>query len=235
MGKQFAEYHINGKVYRFNIFDKIETKEQAYLIGYLLGDGGLQPKTNKRKARLYVTSIEEDLIKFIQKEFMPDNTYSSRIPVNKKRNIKSNRPSYKITFSSKFSNSFEKFGILDKKENRTFHHIPKKFMSQFLLGLLDSDGFIGFGRRKDRNRLWCHFGIIHPSLKALKKIQNFLLNELNIPSSIEPKSKEKCYILRFSKVKNVAKIVKYIYQDKPVYCHRHKERTAQEFLKNLEQ
>ena len=220
--RKHRDYEEYVKQYKLYTFDKITNHEQSYLIGYLLGDGGLNKEVpGKRKARLFISSIDKYIIEHFRDEFQPDNSIDSRIPINKKRNIKTTKKSYRMTFSSKFEKTFNKFGILDLKINRTYHNIKKDFMSSFLLGLFDADGCMSWDRRKDRNRLWSNFMITHQSLKMLNKLQKFFLEELHIPTSILPKGDEKCYVFRTSNRKDVIKIIDYMYSQKPkVYNYR---------------
>ena len=224
------EYLINGKQFRLNLFEKIENKEQAYLIGYLTGDGGFNPPTHKRLARLYVSSNNESIIQGFKEEFCPDSIISSKIPVNNSENynIVSNKLSYVLNFSSKFSETFNKFGVLGIKKNRTLVNISKKFMRQYILGLFDADGHISFGFRKDRNRLWGNFGITHQSYDVLSKVQKFLNEELNIASSILTRKDEDCMDLKFSKLDSVVKVLDWLYEDTP---NVYNEIKYQHFLK----
>jgi len=226
----FKEYMIAGKKYKLHLFDKINTKEEAYLIGYMLGDGGFQRGTYKRKHRMFICSSDEYIIEYFKKKFQPKNSINRHIPVNEQRpEIKSTRHSSRMTFSSKFTPTFKKFGILGLKEDRTYHNIPKKYMRHFLLGLIDADGFITWGKRKDRDRLWTTFGITHPSLKMLEKLQRFLLEELEIPTSINPKGKENCYVLRTGSLRMVERIIDYIYEDKPEMYIKRKYKNCIDF------
>ena len=208
------EYTVQGTKYKMRLFEKILDGDESYLIGYLLGDGGFNKGTHKRKARMYVTSINEDLILNIQAKFIPDTTISSRVPVNKKRpNIKTDKLSYKIQFPAKFYNTFNKFGILDVKENRNYHNIPKNFMPDMILGLFDADGHISWGKRKDRNRLWANWGITHPNLTMLIKIQRFLSEELGISSYVNPRKNERVYDLKLSHRENIIKLCDFMYNN----------------------
>jgi len=228
--REFKEYNINGKMYRLRVFEVAKTPEENYLIGYLLGDGGYNDKTNKRRARLFVSSSDEYIIREFQYWFQPDSSIDRRIPVNKTRNIKSNKFSSRMTFSSKFEKTFNKYGILSKKEERTFHNIKKGNMKYMLLGLMDADGTITWGRRRDRNRLWVNVGITHPNLKMLTKIQTFLMNELKIISSITPKKDENCYTLRFADRDSAVKFINYIYTNKPKMYLTRKFNNAMDFI-----
>lgn len=212
---KFEEYIINGKKYKMNIFETAKTKEDNYLLGYLLGDGGLNRETHKRKARMYVSSIDKYIMEFFRDLYMPDAPITSRIPVNNTRDIVSGIESHRLQFSSKFTNTFNKYGLVSVKEHRTFHNIKKEFMTSFILGLFDADGCFTWGRRKDRNRLWCSFLITHPSLNMLSKLQSFILEEYGVPTAITPKGEENCYILRTSSLGMCEVLMNKLYSDKP--------------------
>lgn len=208
------EYTVQGKSYKMRLFDSIKDGNEAYLIGYLLGDGGFNQATHKRQARLFVSSVNENVILNIQELFIPDTPINNRIPKNKTRpEIKSNKFSYKIQFPSKFYNTFNKFGLMDVKDKRTYHNIPKEYMSDFLLGLFDADGHISWGRRRDRNRLWCNFGITHPNVFMLTKLQRFLVDELRVPSYINPRKTENVFDLKLSKRDDIIIIFDYMYNN----------------------
>lgn len=227
------EYLINGKHYRLNVFEKIESKEQAYFIGYLAGDGGFNPPTYKRKARLYVSSSDKEIIEGFKTAFCPDSIINEKLPVNNTAgyNITTDKLSYTLNFSSKFEECFNKFGVLEKKPNRKLVNISKVNMKYYLLGLFDSDGHLSFGHRKDRNRLWTNFGITHQSFDILSKIQNFLMNELNVCSSVKQRKDENCMDLKFSKVESVLKVMMWLYEDPPEIYSKIKFERYQNLLK----
>jgi len=226
------EYLINGEHYRLNVFEKIETKEQAYLIGYLAGDGGYNPPTHKRNPRLYVSSIDKPLIESIKQEFCPDGVVGSRVPINNTAgySIVSSNSAFTLNFSSKFEECFNKFGILSKKVDRKLVNISKKNMKYYVLGLFDADGHISYGHRKDRNRLWANFGITHQSFDILSKVQEFLMNELNVCSSVKQRKDEHCLDLKFSKIESVAKVLNWMYEDKPKFYSQVKYNRYEKFL-----
>lgn len=203
------EYIINKKSFRLNIFDELDYNS-AYFIGYLAGDAAFSRKTHKKHAKLTISSINEQIIIWIKNNFCPDSTYRSIIPVNKKRNIVTKNLSYILPLSSKFSPIFNKYGILDIKENRKCINISKKLFREYLKGIIDSDGHFSSGRRKDRNRIWCNFGITHQSLQLLKTIQKYLSEELEISSYINPRNNEKCMDLKISKISDIIKLINWL-------------------------
>jgi len=227
------EYLINGKTYRLNVFEKIENKEQAYLIGYLAGDGGFNPPTYKRKARLYVSSVEESIIQAIKEEFCPDGVINSKIPINKTSgySIKTDKFTYTLNFSSKFESCFNKFGVLNKKPDRTLVNISKKNMRYYIHGLFDADGHASWGRRKDRNRLWVNVAITHQSWDILTKIQNFLVEELNIASTVRQRKTENCIDLRFSNRDSAVTFLTWMYEVTPKFFNKTKKQIADNFLR----
>jgi hypothetical protein len=206
------EYVINNKKYRLNIFDSL-CPETAYLIGYLAGDGGFSKETHKKKSKLYVSSNDLKTIEWMKEKFCPDSTIGSKIPINKTRNIVSTNLSYTLSFSSLFSPTFKKYGILDIKENRMCVNISKKLFKYYLRGLVDSDGHITCGRRKDRNRIYGNLGITHGSEKLLKTIQLYLETELNISSSLSLRKTEKCWDLKVASLPKLKQFCEWISED----------------------
>ena len=224
------EYSINNKIYRLNLFDKVENKEQAYLLGYLLGDGGFHKPTHKRNARLFVSSSEKYIIQHFQETYCPDSAIGQKIPVNTTRRIYSKKLSYTLNFSSKFSEMFNKYGLLSIKVDRDIINIPKRFMKSYIHGLVDADGHYSWGRRKDRDRLWCNFAITHQSLKSLVKVQKYLSEELGISSYINPRKDEKCLDLKLSKISDIVKVIEWLYTDTPKVFNTTKRDKALSFI-----
>lgn len=224
------EYKINNKEFRLNLFNLVK-EEEAYLLGYLLGDGGFSNFTHKRKSRMFVSSTEKYIIDGFRNNYCPDNTITSKIPINKKRNIISSKESHVLMFSSKFSEIFKLYGLLSLKPSRTFHNIPKEMFSVFLLGLFDADGSFSWGYRKDRNRLWAQFKISHPNLNMLKKLQVFLSKELNISTFINPKLNENCFVLQVSSVSNVNVLLTYMYSNLPITFNKTKYDNYTKYIK----
>lgn len=223
------EYLINNKKYRLRLFEKIHNNEEAYFVGYLCGDGSFNKGTYKRKARLGISSINETTIEWMRKKFSPDSSIHSIVPVNKKRNIVTKKLSYRITFSSKFQKTFNKFGILGIKRDRRLVNISRRMMNAYVLGLFDADGHISWGRRKDRNRLWANFGITHQSYDVLSKIQKFIEEELNISSSIRTRKDEDCMDLKFSNRDSIVKMYNFLYKNE-IFHDKKKENNFKTFI-----
>lgn len=208
------EYTINNVKFRLNTFEHIRDFNDAYLIGYLCGDGGFAERTKKKLAKIAVSSSDKEIIDWMQNNYCPDSKISSIMPINKKRpEIISKKLSYRLPLSSKFSDTFDFYKILCKKTDRDMVNIPNKYFKAYLLGLFDADGHCSWGKRKDRNRLWVNIGITHQSENLLIKVQAYLTNVLNIASSVKRRKDENCLDLKFSNRDNAKKFLLWLYSD----------------------
>lgn len=229
---KIVEYNVQGTNRRMRLFNKIVSSEEAYLIGYLLGDGSYNASTSKRSARLSISSIDNNIITNICNYFTPDTSISSLVPINKTRNIKTDKLSYRFTFPSKFKDTFNKFGILFKKDTRNYFNIPKEYMNSMLLGLVDADGFISFGKRKDRNRLWGNITITHQNGNMLSKLQTYLADNLNVITTLNKRSTEDCWDLKTSKLSSIAILIKFMLNSNSSIYSTSKREIQQSFLKS---
>jgi len=223
------EYLINAKKYRLNIFDKLDP-ESAYLIGYLAGDGIFNQPTHKRKARLSVSSVDTYLIEMFQRLYCPDTAVNYKVTINKKYNIKTEKKTATLAFSSKFSPLFNKYGVLGLKNDRRIVNIPRNLMRHYLRGFFDADGHISYGHRKDRDRLWANIGFTHSSFEFLSSIQRIMEEELNIATTVRPRRDEACYDLKFGNMARVAAFVEWLYAEPSVLFNHRKQRKASMFL-----
>lgn len=195
------------------MLSNIDSKKIAYLIGFLAGDGAFCDGFGKRSSRLAVTTVDIDVVNWISKNIEDFSTDNPKFNDNVGAGIFAKQASYTKTFAVKYSEFFNKYGLMCKKSERSYNNIAKVNMRQFMLGLIDSDGCISFTRRKDRNRIACKVSITHPSLMLLEKVQTFLVESLSIPSTIKPKGTEKCFVWGFSKITHVEKFCEWLYSD----------------------
>lgn len=195
------------------MLNNIDSKKIAYLIGFMAGDGGFNSGFGKRVDRMAVTTTDEDIVIWIDKNIGEFTMHNPKFNDNKSMGVIARQASYTKIFNTKHSEFFKKYGILCKKTDRTIQNISKKDMKFYMLGLLDSDGCISYTLRKDRDRVVCRVSFTHPSYELLSKVQTYLTDELDISSSIKPKGIEKCLVLSFSKVSSVEKFCYWIYSE----------------------
>lgn len=124
---KYRKYQINE-----NLFNKIETSEKAYWLGFLISDGynsgkyiriDIQDKGHLEKLR--------DII-FINKD----------MPIREKINKTNGKTIYYLTIQSKkIVNDLEKHGVLRKKSLITFYpNIQSNLDRHFIRGVFDGDG-----------------------------------------------------------------------------------------------
>lgn len=189
--------------YNETFFNKVDTKECAYILGFLLGDSFL----SEDSMQITIAIKDKVILDFIK------NCLNCRIITSLRFNKdKRQFPSCSINIGNKviIKDLHRLFGGF-KKDDRHLPIISKELERYMLLGFFDAEGCITWGYRKDRGRLWQKVSFTS-SLNMLTCVQNILLKN-NISTVIRPKSQEKCFVLEFSNRKDVCNFYNVIYQD----------------------
>lgn len=196
--------------YNENYFNSIDSKEKAYILGYLLADGYI---TNSQ-LEFGCALTDKEILDFIAEQL------NANVNIDKTFDKKTRRfPRARIKIENKkIVKDLLRYAI-GRKENRTFPYINKDLQHYMLLGFFDGDGCLTWGKRKDRNRLWQKVSFTS-SYKLLYAIQK-LLQKLKITSSLHPKTNENCYVLELASKEDVKKILSYMYGDEDfIVLHR---------------
>lgn len=193
---EYIKYKKHESNYNFN---KIDTKEKAYALGFILADSDITPKNI---VEISVEKNDKEIIDFIsniiESNVSIDNTFNKE-----KRRFPRVRTSRKVNDILKFTGS-------RLKKERHYPRVRKDLERYLLLGFFDADGCITWGKRKDRNRIWQKVSFTS-QLHLLEGVQKMLYNNIGISSTIRPKSNEDCYIIEFSNKEDVLKFINYIY------------------------
>lgn len=186
--------------YNETYFEKIDTKEKAYILGYLLADGYI----NNSTLEFGCTLADKQILDFIASEL------NANIHIDNTFNKKTKRfPRARIAIGNKKIVKDLLRHTIGNKENKTFIRINEKLQNYMLLGFFDGDGCLTWGKRKDRNKVWQKV-CFTSSYKLLYAIQK-LLQKLNITSALHPKTHENCYVLELASKKDVIHILQYMY------------------------
>ena len=182
-------------------FEKIDNKEKAYALGFILADSGI----NRNNLVEISVSIEDSIVcefiaNVINGKVMYDYTYDK-----KSRRFPRARLIKKIPDIVKFTGG-------EKKENRHFPRISKDLERYLLQGFFDADGCITWGYRKDRNRIWQKVSFTSQR-KLLEGVQKYLYKTLGISTVLRPKGNEKCFVLEIANRNDVLNFCNYIYPD----------------------
>lgn len=201
-----------------NYFSKINTKEKAYILGFLLGDGCLTDDY----IIVNIALEDKEVLDFVSKEFGCNISTSTKLNKKKKQfpNASINIGNNQIVRDLKML-----FGG-NKKYDRHIPIISPKYEAYLLQGFFDAEGCITWGRRKDRNRVWQKVSFTS-QYRMLEGIQNILYKN-GIPTKLKPKSDNSdCYIIEFSSKDCVLKFLKVIYPNDDFIVLNRKYNNAQ--------
>lgn len=180
-------------------FEKIDTKEKAYILGFLLADASIDEKNS---VEISISLNDKQVVEYISHILQCNVNYNHTI--NKKtRRFPRARIQKRIPDILKFTG-----GKL--KVDRHYPRIREDLERYLIQGLFDADGCLTFGRRKDKNRIWQKISFTS-QLKILEGVQQYLIKKLDISTILRPKSNEKCYVIEFANRIDVLKFLKHIY------------------------
>ncbi len=191
------------------VFDKIDSPEKAYILGFILADGAINHSIVEITTTIQDKYVVEFIAKYLNSNVRIDMTFNK-----KKKRFPRARTSKKINDISKYVGGA-------KKEDRHYPRIRDDLERYLILGFFDADGCITYGRRKDKNRLWQKISFTS-QLKILEGVQQYLLKKVGISTIIRQKSDEKCYVLEFSNRLDVLKFCEHIYADEQFIVLRRK-------------
>ncbi|WP_445612690.1 LAGLIDADG family homing endonuclease [Geobacillus sp. YF-1] len=200
--------------YNENYFSNIRTPNQAYLVGYILGDGTLYDRKKSKRLVLTVAETDKDLLYSIAREM---NIAPEAVKF-RKNNTCNEQNKYSLTIScTKICNDLMRLGISPKKTGKEpwiqFNSIELQW--SFLRGVFDADGSIRVYRRYYRDRekdyLRVRFGITG-SRPLLEGILNFLKANGIAQNVNSLTAKQGCFDLYVSSINDVKKIFHHLYR-----------------------
>lgn len=191
-------------------FEKIDTKEKAYVLGFILADGAITPK---KTVEISTSLDDKEVVEFISRIISSNVSYDHTVD-RKNRRFPRSRTSKRIPDITKFTGG-------EKKADRHYPIVRDDLERYLIQGFFDADGCITYGRRKDKNRVWQKI-CINSQFKILEGVQKYLIKHLGISTTIRPKSgDEQCYVLEFSNRNDVIRFCDHIYPDDSfVILHR---------------
>ena len=119
-------------------FDKIDTEEKAYILGFIYADGFVG---DEHFNNIVISINDLELLEFIAKELK----FSGKIRETRKGGFKNSKPGYSLNFSSvKISSRLRELGLYPNK-SLTIERLPKirdDLVRHFIRGYFDGDGSI---------------------------------------------------------------------------------------------
>lgn len=204
-----------------NIFSKIDSAEKAYWLGMLTGDGWI---TDRHELGLSLQEKDKEYI-FLFKNFLnsnhPINIVSNGLKKDGNLSI-----SYEIRINNKkIVSDLKKYGFSKNKTKYIkFPNINKKYLSNYMLGLIDSDGcFCLKSHYKNKDKKLLSFNFIGPTEFA-KNFQNILVNNCGVSKTKLGTHKNTNFVrtVNYGGYKNIYKIVKFLYSNANIFMKRKK-------------
>lgn len=200
--------HINS-----NIFEKIDTEEKAYWLGFLMADGYVSKNSNKIELQI---KDKEHLEKF-------KNFLDSKHKISERKNILNGKEfvSYRISICDKqIHQSLISLGCIP---NKTFEmHIPNiddNLFRHWLRGYFDGDGCIFCYNKKPFLKGRYHISLSSGNLYILQEILE-KLNELFPFKNIKVKNTKTCYEIRTMNILDTQLFLDLLYKDSTIYLDR---------------
>jgi transposase len=181
-------------------FNKIDTKEKAYCLGFILGDACI----NQHSTDICIALRDKEVVYFIQSLIGGNIIESNKFDKQKKR-FPSVRLTKKISDIAKFTGGYNKI-------DRHYPIIRSDLEKYMIQGFFDAEGCITWGVRKDKQRLW-HKVSFTSQYKMLEGVQQYLFKKVGIVTKLKPKSDSKCFVLEFANKKDILKFYDHLYKD----------------------
>jgi len=202
--------------YNSHYFSKVDTKEKAYILGFILADSHI----DKDYISLKIALSDKKVLYFISEQ-LGGNVYEHN-KLNKSKRI---FPHVRLKIGDKnIYTDIRRYIGGRLKKDRHFPIISDNLRCYLLQGFFDGDGSIMYGQRKDRNRMWQKVSFTSP-YKILSGVQNVLLNH-DIPTKIHPKSNEDTFVLEFADQDRIKRFIELIYPNNEYIILKRKHKKA---------
>lgn len=218
-----------------NYFNKIDSHEKAYVLGFLYADG-----SNRGDGLTFTQDVERiDILENIKKALESESP------------IKEMRPGHYIfeVFSDIMVKDIERLGVIRNKslvlQFPTKEMIPDEFMPSFILGYFDGDGCIWNGKRKkmvvkdSRCKNGYRERIVHNvkftftgCISFIEPLQDYLVSKgivkkktkLNYSKAKNPNTStcDKVCTMEYSGRGQIKNLYEYIYSKSPIWCKEKK-------------
>lgn len=200
-----------------NYFEKIDTEDKAYFLGFIAADGCIINSSEKYRYMVCLKLHKKD--KHILESFIKSIDSKQNIWCSKKRDM------CEIRFSSKkLINDLANLEILEKKTfTIKYPEIDIKFEKDFLRGYFDGDGCIRINVDKRDGSKRGDLRIVSGSMDILNKINERMNNlfDTNINKLYGPKNRKYKFI-GWAGMTDIEKIYHGLYDNANLFLERKK-------------
>lgn len=193
--------------YDENYFEHITTPNQAYIVGYITGDGTIFDRGKSKRLVLSLAEMDQQLLVDIAKELNVEELVTFR-----KKHKSTEQNKYSLTLNStKLCNDLIALGIGPRKtgKERWIDFQNDALQWPYLRGFFDADGHIKVSNRG--NRIIARFGLTSNE-EMLKSIHQFL-NRYGFGLKVKTYYKKQgCADLTLGSIQELRGIYKMLYQ-----------------------
>lgn len=211
-------YKISHSCKKYNldtsIFNKIDTEEKAYWLGFLMADG--YNHETKSCVVLRLNNCDREILEKFKLFLKTD------APIYEFKSRDTNKTYCELNICSlEFSQSLSKIGCIQGKTyTLEFPNIDESLYNHFIRGYFDGDGCISITKRNDRKCMQYQLNFVGKE-SVILKIQDIICKNTNVKKT-KLRVKSGFFAKRISWCgKHVCKsILDYIYKDASIYLKR---------------
>jgi hypothetical protein len=206
---------IKTKILKYNFnenyFEKIDTEDKAYFLGFIVADGCIHSNTNNIK----IIQKEQDILY----KFKNYIKFDGPIFFSENRNISS------IGVSSfKMKKDLENLGVVSNKTMIIkYPSIPMELENHFMRGVFDGDGCISIHHDKRDESDRGQVNICSGSIDFISKYVDNLYKYANVKKNNIRCPKGTYYVIDWGGLTDVENIFRFLYKDATVFLERKKE------------
>ena len=206
-----------------NYFDKIDSRNKAYILGFLYADGNNMP--DKYTVSMSLQEQDKDILERIREQVGSERQLEYLDYSNKHDFGYHYKNQYRLLFFSRhMCDSLSKIGMVKNKSlTLTFPIISRQYLSSFVRGFFDGDG--SFFYRWNQNGTASGTVSITSTKDFCESIERMIYEELGIHGTISEASNHNgiTKVLVYSATKT-RQLLDWMYQDAELFLQRKYDR-----------
>ena len=180
-----------------NYFEKIDSSDKAYFLGFMLTDGNVS--LNENTIRLSLSSKDEEILNIFKEKTGNENKICIR------EDEKHSERTFQLR-SKKWKDDLAKYGVVPQKTSISeMPVLSTDMMPHLIRGMIDGDGWISFNSHQ--------IGFCGNE-KTVNQLKDYLVTTLNVYDVKVIHASENLWQITWASQKDIEKIGNYIYQNK---------------------
>jgi hypothetical protein len=243
MDRWFNESNIikreNGSIHSFdkNYFDQINSEEKAYWLGFIWCDGYIlkRERKNGMEYTFKIALAEYDSSHLVKLKKSLSSSHPLRSEFSSSFNINSESVYLRLHNQYFCKQLYHRYGLVPHRTNtrNLCDEIPHELAKHFIRGVLDADGSIVKCYVQDKHSKYEKNLKNNVNFSTYEELLNYIQEYFYDAGLINYKSKYRkrheqrdgnCMCLSYSGLKQVPKILDYLYGDAEVYLERKYEK-----------